>query len=141
MKKALLFSIILFLLSSCALSAQLVHQTRLFSENWYVDGQRLTRAEVRLHLDKANKPAAKHYRRAQNAEVWGLAFNMLGVVGAGWILGATLGDGSANTGGGWALMLVGASGTLISGAASSSQFDRAVEVYNLNLAPPPPTRK
>ena len=141
MKKTLLFSTLIFLLSSCSLSAQLVHQKRFFTENWYVDGQRLTQPEVQLHLDKANKPAAKHYRRAKNAEAWGYAFNVLSVVGTGWILGATFGDGNANTSGGWALMLVGTTGTLISGAVSSSQFDRAVEVYNLSLAPPPPTRK
>ena len=136
--KIILF--LLFLLSSCALQAQLVHAKRMFSETWYVDGQPKSRPEIRLHLDKANPEAAKHYRGAQRAELWSLVFSTIGVVGAGWILGAAS-NADADTTGGWALMLFGLSGSAISSSVSSSKFDRAVEVYNLSLTPPPPTRK
>ena len=132
------FFLLLLLLSSCAVQAQLVHAKRMFSETWYINGQKSDTREVRLHLDKANKEAHKHFRQAKSAETWMLAFNVVAIAGAGWVLGASAG-GSDNTLGGWGMLVLGTSGAAISSAVRGSKYDRAVEVYNLSITPP--TRK
>lgn len=140
MKKTLLFSALLFLLSSCALSAQLVHQKRFLTENWYLSGNKVSSNEVRLHLEKTNQPAYRYFKGGQNADWWNLGFSLVSLVGSGWVLGNTAADSPNFPTGGYVLMLGGLTGSIICSTIRNQKFERAVETYNLGLAPPP-TRK
>ncbi len=137
--KHIIFFLFFTLLAGTA-SAQLVHAKRFWTETWYIDGQKKDVREVRLHLDKANNEAYRQFRGAENAEVAELAFSIVSIAGLGWIIGAQA-SGSDNTLGGWGIVLLGTTGGLISSSIRNSKYDRAVEVYNLSLTPPPPTRK
>lgn len=127
MKKTVFPLLLIFL--PCFLSAQLVHQKRAFSERWVLDGQQRTATEIRLHLDKADRTAAKYYRAGRRADWVGVGFSVVALVGAGWALGATAGQGDAVPG--YGLMLAGSAGLLTSSLIRGAKYDRAVETYNL----------